>query len=281
VTMTFFTHKRHALGRSGAQCFLALMLVSLLGCGGGSKSSAPPPPPPPLSAADMPGTWVETGNQPGVMLILPSTGTAFPARLLSASDLAQATGPLTLTGTNLAGNLLLINSSSPNTQAFPGGATSASLAITGSATANPSTINITAQGISGSFIRDPQGNSPVALATLAGNYLAASSATSGNTTVTMTIAPPALGLTIAVITGVLDPSGSNTAFSGTITPVASAVNAFRVTLSLVNPAGGNLTTTGLAYFRPTTPPSLVVMTDDGNPNQSQVVQASAILTAVP
>jgi hypothetical protein len=153
--------------------------------------------------------------------------------------------------------------------------------MTGTATANPSTLNFTAANETGTFSLDPLGNTPVALASLAGNYLAAADASSKNRSVTMTIDPPPNGLATAAITGVFDPNGANQAFTGTITPVASAVNAFQVVLTTTSAPGVTATTSGLAYLRSTTPPSLIVMTDDGNPNQSQILQTSAIFTTVP
>jgi len=265
------------LTKLGIGSILALFAACLLGCGGGGSSTGSSSAPPPLPTW-LAGAWLGTGASSGVpiyTLILPSGAT----RVLSAGNLAEQTGTLTLSRDTLSGTgttFLAANlASSPTGNSFPA-------IFGGTATQFPAQMTLIA-GTKGVLAidtynlgLDSAANIPVQLATLAGTYTAANTRSSQTTSTS-------LDATLTVqANGTLSGSDSDGKVSGTLTQVAANLNAFNVVLNYTPTGTANAAAfTGLAYYRPAqtgasaVPASLLVMTDTGQ------IEFSGIFTLNP
>jgi len=211
-------------------------LLALLACGGGGTSA---PPPPPASAGGFEGPWVGTlrsntgGSATASALLLASGEMRYVA-----SNGIQAVGTLTATGNAASGSGTLY---APTGYAFPGNLTSIGFTLTGSGTAGAFLGGTYASSYdSGTFTftynAGAHYSTAVVMANVAGAY---------SSTVTSTGYPITGRLTTA---GTLSGSDAFGTFSGTMTAVDPAKNAFRVNVTYSPTGQAARTYTGLAFF---------------------------------
>ncbi len=216
-----------------------LLAVPLLlaGCGGGG--SAPPPAPTP-SAGAFEGPWSGTLHSNGGATV------SATALLLASGELRyvasngiKVVGTTSVTGSSLSGNGTIY---APTGYIFnSSGAATAPFSLSGTGTGGASlTGTYSGAGDSGTFAfaynTGANYDSPVILANVAGSYTSVS--TSSGYLTTGTLSP----------TGTFSGSDALGSFSGTLSAVAAAKNAFRVTVTY-SPTGQTARTyTGLAFF---------------------------------
>lgn len=266
-----------AITRFGAMAVLGLLVGGLVGCGGSGGAAAAQP----LDPSKVVGAWIGPANgSTGYLLVQPLNGTGYYLSLLGSSSMSQAAFTMNLTGSTVTGTGLFY-SQSPSS-----GPTTLQLGLGGSATANPNTLNIGFGAIGSTpatgaetFTPDPAANTLVTLADLAGKYQAPAAATSFNKVLTLTIDPPATGSNSATFTGALDPSGANSAGTGSVS-ATSTNNQFTVSMIVPSASGPAIAYAGAVYLRSVTPATLTLITNNNpNPPPTQALQASAILTA--
>lgn len=215
---------------------LAVLLVSLLACGGGGTSA---PPAPPVSAGAFEGPWTGAlhsgtgGSVTATVLVLGSGEMRYVA-----SNGIQAVGTLAATGSTATGSGTLY---APTGNAFPGGSTSTSFALTGSGTGGAAMAGTyTSPFDSGTFNFTYNAGaaygSAVLLSNVAGAY--ASTVTSSGY--------PISGRLSA--TGALTGADAFGTLNGTLTAVVSSKNAFRINVTYTPAGQAAQTYTGLAFF---------------------------------
>jgi len=245
--------------RAGIVCATAVLAGALMNCGGGSSSSAVAPPPPP--SVSLAGVWTATDarNTTYHVLVLP---TSFTFRSLD-SNMLQGSGTFTLSGSTLGGAITIFPTAALVAIGYP--VQQGSISGTGSASAITDTVTLSAGTATTSLTPDTGSNGTVQLSALAGTYAAESTATASAIGGTLTLAADG-GLTGS------DPAGTLT---GTLQQVAPGLNAFHAAISYTPAGAAAKVYAGLAFYRPGSSPSIVLMTDNG------MGQLAGIFTKVP
>ena len=217
----------------------AICLFTLFACGGGGGGSTATPPPPSASAGVFEGSWKGTlqsntgGSVTASALLLASGEMRYVA-----SNGIQAVGTLTASGNAASGSGTMY---APTGYTFPGNATSMSYTLNGSGTGGASLTGTYASAYdNGTFTFTYNAGahyaSPVVMANVAGAY---------TSTVTSSGYPISGRLTSAGAIAGTDAFG---AFSGTITAVDPAKNAFRVNVTYTPTGQAARSYSGLAFF---------------------------------
>ena len=234
---------------------LALALVLLPACGGGGGGSTTVASQPPVAvAANIAGAWTCTDST-GVVyhtLVLPES---YAFRSLD-SHMAEGVGTMALSGTTLGGSITV----------YPPAAYSAVPIMTGTVTGTATTGNLDDTvtfpigTATTNLVPDTPANTAVHLADLAGTYAADPAHTSTGLASTLTVNPDG-SFTL------VNASGSG---QGTLTPVATDLNAFTTTLEVTPTSGSPASFTGLSFLRPGTTPAIVVMTSQATGGNSGI-----------
>lgn len=214
-------------------------LLALLGCGGGGGGGTPAPQPPPASAGVFEGPWRGTlqshsgGSVTATALLLASGEMRYVA-----SNGIQAVGTVSASGTSATGTGTLY---APTGYLFPGNVASTSFSLAGSGTGGASLSGTYTSPVdSGTFAFTYDAGaayaSPVVLANVAGTY---------SSTTTSSGYPISGRLTSS---GALSGSDVYGSFTGTLTAVDPAKNAFRVSVAYTPAGQAARTYAGLAFF---------------------------------
>ena len=214
-------------------------LLALLACGGGGGGGASTPPPPPASAGVFEGPWRGTlqsnsgGSVTATALLLASGELRYVA-----SNGIQAVGTVSASGGSATGTGTLY---APTGYAFPGNLTSTTFSLSGSGTGGASLAGTYTSPVDNgtfAFAYDAGAAyaSPVVMANVAGAY---------SSTTTSSGYP--IGGRLAS-SGALSGTDAFGSFSGTLTAVDPAKNAFRVNVTYTPTGQAARTYAGLAFF---------------------------------
>ncbi len=199
------------------------------------------------------GAWTGTtrlGAATVYSLVLPSGA----INVCTSDDIPEVlSGTLALSGTNLSGTLTTY----PALTTLPT-PTPAQGTLAGSAFPAAINMTLTINGLTTPFpssTPDAMANVPIQLSALEGNY-----AQTGSSGVTFQVTVPA-GSTTANLNGTIPGVGT---FSGFATQAAPNLNAFSVvyTITLASGTLPNPTYTGVAYLRPGSPTTAILMTNN-------------------
>lgn len=215
------------------------VLLAVLGCGGGGGGSTPAPQVPPPSAGAFEGPWRGTlqsnsgGSVTATALLLASGEMRYVA-----SNGIQAVGTVSASGSSATGSGTLY---APTGYAFPGNLSSTTFSLAGSGTGDTSLSGTYTSPVdSGTFAFAYDAGaayaSPVVLANVAGAY---------SSTTTSSGYPISGRLTSSGALSGTDAFGS---FTGTLTAVDPAKNAFRVSVAYTPAGQAARTYAGLAFF---------------------------------
>lgn len=215
------------------------VLLAVLGCGGGGGGSTPAPQAPPPSAGAFEGPWRGTlqsnsgGSVTATALLLASGEMRYVA-----SNGIQAVGTVSASGSSATGSGTLY---APTGYAFPGNLSSTTFSLAGSGTGGTSLSGTYTSPVdSGTFAFAYDAGaayaSPVVLANVAGAY---------SSTTTSSGYPISGRLTSSGALSGTDAFGS---FTGTLTAVDPAKNAFRVSVAYTPAGQAARTYAGLAFF---------------------------------
>ena len=244
------------LARAVALGALAFAIGGLQGCGGGgggSSSGAPAAPPAAPPEAALAGAWTGT-TKAGATTVYTQVLPSGAINICSSDDIPEVlSGTLALSGTYLSGTITTYPAFTTLPTPTPAQGT-----LAGSA--GPAAINMTLT-INGqtfpfpSSTPDAVANVPIQLSAMAGNY-----AQTGTSGVTFQVTVPA-GSTTANLTGAIPGVGT---FSGFATQAAPNLNAFNVeyTITLASGTLPNPTYTGVAYLRPGSPTTAILMSNN-------------------
>ena len=219
--------------------YASLALTALMACGGGGGGSSPAPAPQP-SAGITEGAWsgsihsTATGQtMSAAAMVIASGETRYVA-----SNGVQAVGTINATGTSFTGSGSMYG---PTGFVFPGGSNTAALTLSGTGTSGASMSgSYSGGGDTGTFTftyaAGAQYTSAIVMANMAGSYGSVATSSGYSTTGRLTNS------------GAISGSDAYGSFTGTLTAVDPAKNAFRVNVTYTLNGGATYTYSGLAFF---------------------------------
>lgn len=254
-------------------------LAVLAACGG--KSSSP-------AAPNMSGAWVESLGGKDILFALTSPSGAYrsllvvpdPTDVLAASNMTMYSMPIRVTASAMSGKGSIFVPSLP-----PGVPVAVPPSVTLAGTPGSTTFSATTTTSAGTstdtFTPDSVNTSQIPLANLQGSYQAsvgyASFAQATDTGVVGTLNLDARGN----LTGTLATGAYQGTLKGTLTATSPGYNLYNASFTFTPQAPATpVTYTGLAYYRSTGTPSIILMTDNGAAQISGVFSLASVASSV-